>query len=73
MFFVIQAFILDEELNVVDLLVIFYVPVLLSADTYWANFCGQRGRKTPFVPSSNWSRGLWMCFITAGRTEIAEA
>lgn len=54
MLFVIQAFILRQELNRVDLQVIFYMLVLLSAVTYWAKVCGQRGEKTIcFVPFSS--------------------
>lgn len=43
MLFVIQAFILYQDQNLVDLLVVFKESVLLSAVTYSAGVGGQRG------------------------------
>ena len=53
MLFVIQAFILHQELNLVDLLAVIYVLVLLSAVPHWAKVSGQRAGKKPLVPFSS--------------------
>ena len=59
MVFVIQAFILYQEQNVVDLLVAFYEPVLLCDITYWADVLVKDvGGNHLFPASAHWSKEL---------------